>query len=57
METTDNKMAPDNTGKGSGPWQCFACLARHPMLQHGYDTKCDHCGSYEIHWAPEGQWS
>lgn len=40
---------PDNSDKGSGPWQCYGCLARLEALTEGFNTKCPYCGSYEIH--------
>lgn len=46
---------PDNSGKGTGDWQCYGCLARMESLTKGFNTQCPHCGSYEIHLSEEAK--
>lgn len=33
----------------TGDWECFSCGALHEALTEGFGTKCDFCGSYELH--------
>lgn len=44
-----NHEPPDNSGKGSGDWECYGCGAHVESLDKGFNTKCPYCGSYELH--------
>lgn len=41
--------------RGEGEWECFGCLARRPSLDKGFNTRCDRCGSYELHLTDEAR--